>query len=109
MKSGFFSAMLMLVFLMQLMCLSAFAGTTIYRCGESGSCIDERVNFGTVQIRCTDAVGTMNASWVCEYEAEYSCRNEMTGEVRTGGFDPLSTSLCERLCGACKAGWKQIK
>jgi hypothetical protein len=53
-----------------------------------------------------DVNGDLLSDWVCEYEMEYSCKNELTGEVRKGGFDPMETSLCSELCGPCKEGWK---
>lgn len=85
----------------------AYAETIEYRCDQQVGCIDQRVNFGAVQIKCTDVNGDILSDWVCEYEIEYSCRNRLTGEVRTGGFDPLADSLCDKLCGPCKNGWKE--
>ncbi|WP_320008331.1 hypothetical protein [Maridesulfovibrio sp.] len=85
---------------------AAFAGKTTYRCDQGPGCRDERVNFGTAEIQCLDINGDILSDWVCEYEAEYSCRNQLTGEIRKGGFDPIPTSLCSKLCGQCKTGWK---
>jgi len=85
---------------------TSFADSTTYKCNQGPGCIDERVNFGTAKIKCTDVNGDVLSDWVCEYELEYSCRNELTGEIRKGGFDPLASSLCSKLCGPCKKGWK---
>lgn len=82
------------------------AETTTYKCPEGPMCIDQRINFGTVQIKCTDVNGDVLSDWICEYELEYSCKNTMTGQVEKGGFNPLSTNLCNKLCGPCKEGWK---
>ena len=85
---------------------SAFAESTTYKCDQGPYCTDERVNFGTAKIKCMDVNGDILSDWVCEYEVEYSCRNEFTGEIRKGGFDPIPSSLCSKLCGPCKEGWK---
>jgi len=88
------------------MSTASYAETNTYTCDEGPYCIDERVNFGSVKIQCMDVNGDLLSDWVCEYEMEYSCKNELTGEVRKGGFDPMETSLCSELCGPCKEGWK---
>ncbi|TIH19821.1 hypothetical protein D0S45_00325 [Marinifilum sp. JC120] len=85
---------------------TVFAETLTYKCNQGPACIDERVNFGTAEIKCTDVNGDVLSDWVCEYELEYSCTNQLTGEVRKGGFNPMATSLCSKLCGPCKEGWK---
>ncbi|WP_432736409.1 hypothetical protein [Maridesulfovibrio sp. FT414] len=86
---------------------ASLADVTVYHCQNGTGCIDERVNFGAVQVKCMDVNNDVLADWVCEYELEYSCRNTLTGEIRTGGFDPLETPLCDKLCGSCKEGWEQ--
>lgn len=86
----------------------SIADTSVYKCQEEAGCIDTRVNFGAVEIKCTDVNGDILADWVCEYELEYSCKNTLTGETRTGGFEPESNSLCEKLCGPCKNGWNKL-
>ncbi|ACS79941.1 hypothetical protein [Maridesulfovibrio salexigens] len=85
---------------------TAFADVSTYKCNQGPACIDERVNFGTAQIKCTDVNGDVLSDWVCEYELEYTCTNQLTGEIRKGGFDPMASSLCSKLCGPCKEGWK---
>jgi len=82
------------------------AETITYKCQDGPACIDQRINFGAVQIKCTDVNGDILSDWVCEYELEYTCKNTMTGQVEKGGFDPLSSNLCSKLCGPCKEGWK---
>ncbi len=85
----------------------ALADVVEYRCEKQTGCIDERINFGAIQIKCTDVNGDVLSDWVCEYELDYSCKNVLTGEVRKGGFDPLSNSLCNKLCGPCRQGWNK--
>ncbi|MFW5498616.1 MULTISPECIES: hypothetical protein [unclassified Maridesulfovibrio] len=85
---------------------TALADVSTYKCDQGPACIDERVNFGTAQIKCTDVNGDVLSDWVCEYELEYTCTNKLTGEIRKGGFDPIASSLCSKLCGPCKQGWK---
>ncbi|WP_239057302.1 hypothetical protein [Desulfovibrio sp. JC010] len=87
-------------------CPAAYADATTYKCNQGPACIDERVNFGSAKIQCTDVNGDVLSDWVCEYEMEYTCKNELTGEIRKGGFNPLGASLCSKLCGPCKQGWK---
>ncbi|CCO24655.1 hypothetical protein [Maridesulfovibrio hydrothermalis] len=94
------------VFFLLLISTTTQAGIITYKCQSGPMCIDERVNFGMVQIRCTDVNGDVLADWICEYEAEYTCKNTLTGQTRAAGFNPLSGSLCEKLCGPCKEGWK---
>ncbi|WP_051249764.1 hypothetical protein [Maridesulfovibrio zosterae] len=91
-----------------LMASVSFAESTTYKCKDQTGCIENRVNFGTAQVRCLDVDGDTISNWVCEYEMKYSCENMLTGEVRSGGFDPLSESLCSKLCDSCKGGWTKI-
>lgn len=85
---------------------TASADVTTYKCHDGPACIDEKINFGTAEIKCTDVNGDVLSDWICEYELEYTCKNKLTGEIRNGGFDPMADSLCSALCGPCKEGWK---
>ncbi|NDV24699.1 hypothetical protein [Desulfovibrio sp. JC022] len=93
-------------FLVMLISSAATAEISTYKCQNGPACIDERVNFGAAEIKCTDVNGDVLSNWICEYELEYTCTNKLTGEVRKGGFDPIGGALCSKLCGPCKEGWK---
>ncbi|WP_415712996.1 hypothetical protein [Maridesulfovibrio sp.] len=99
--------LILLILTIVLISTTAIADTSNFKCDDGPGCIDERVNFGTAKIKCTDVNGDVLSDWVCEYEMEYSCRNELTGEVRKGGYDPQGTSLCSELCGPCDEGWEK--
>ncbi|HAS89570.1 MAG TPA: hypothetical protein DCS48_09735 [Desulfovibrio sp.] len=107
MKSIKMPVLLYIIFALTLLiCPTASADVTIYKCHKGPACIDEKVNFGAAEIKCTDVNGDVLSDWVCEYELEYTCTNKLTGQVRKGGFDPMVKSLCSALCGPCSEGWK---
>lgn len=102
----FFKSTMLAVLIIPFFSTAAVAETTVYACQHNSSCVDERINFGTVHIMCVNEADEVEADWICEYEVEYSCRNTRSGAVRKGGFDPLTESLCDSLCDSCKGGRK---
>ncbi len=97
---------LLLAFLIVLTATCAFAEKDTYKCKGGAVCIEDRIDFGAANVVCSDVNGDVLANWICEYEVEYVCRNTLTGQIKKGGFNPISSSLCSHLCGPCEDGWE---
>ncbi|MBN2140411.1 MAG: hypothetical protein JW718_05330 [Desulfovibrionaceae bacterium] len=77
----------------------------ILHCPDSRVCSREKINFGLDKVVCLKD-GQVISSWLCEYEAGFSCREQTSGEVRSGGLLPAAKGLCGHLCGDCEPGWE---
>lgn len=70
---------------------------------DGSACAVHKVDFGARQVDCIGSDDVLKERWVCEYELEYSCRNEMTGEHRNAGLVFSAKGLCNALCTVGKS------
>ncbi|WP_027178754.1 hypothetical protein [Maridesulfovibrio bastinii] len=77
----------------------------VIRTDNSTICKDERIDFGTAEIKCYQDQSILS-SWICNYDMGYVCKNSVSGEIRKGGFIPKAGDLCSHLCGGNENDWK---
>lgn len=96
--------------LLACICLAAVARAAEderYVCPAGSLCMVHKVDYGAVEVHCSDGLGDTAEVWVCEYELGYACSRRSDGTSRSGGALPSWSHVCSHLCAKCPQGWSK--